>query len=79
MNILIDALILGIMALCCIAGYKNGFVKTVISFLKNIVALVVAGFYSAKLGQFFYDKFLRTLLLIKLQTGLVRIPRKILT
>lgn len=59
MNILIDALIIGIMALCCIAGYKNGFVKTVISFLKNIVALIVAGFYSAKLGQFFYDKFFK--------------------
>ncbi len=59
MNILIDALLVGIMALCCIAGYKNGFVKTVISFFKNIVALVAAALYSAKLGHFFYEKFFK--------------------
>lgn len=59
MNILIDALILGIFAICCIAGYKNGFVKTVVSFLKNIVALLIASFFSARVGQLFYEKFFK--------------------
>ena len=56
MNILIDALIIGIMALCCIAGYKNGFVKTVIAFCKNIVALILAAALSTHVGQILYDK-----------------------
>ena len=57
MNILIDALIIGIMALCCIAGYKNGFVKTVINFLKNIIALVLASVFSHRVGLFLYERF----------------------
>lgn len=57
MNILIDAIIVGIFLLCCVAGYRNGFVKTIIAFLKNIVALVVAGMFSLRLGQILYDKF----------------------
>lgn len=56
MNILIDVLIIGIALLTCITGYKNGFVKTVISFFKNIIALIVAGLYSSKLGAILYEK-----------------------
>ncbi len=56
MNILIDALIVGIFVMCCVAGYKNGFVKTVISFLKNIIAIVVAAILSSRVGLFLYEK-----------------------
>lgn len=61
MNILIDALIVGIFVLCCITGYKNGFVKTVISFLKNIIALVVSVLFSSRVGLFLYEKVFKSI------------------
>ena len=61
MNILIDALILAIFVFTCIAGYKNGFVKTVISFLKNIIALVFAVLFSSRVGLFLYDNFFKSI------------------
>lgn len=56
MNILIDAFILAIFVFTCIAGYKNGFVKTVLAFLKNIIALILSVLFSSSVGLFLYDK-----------------------
>lgn len=56
MNIIIDAFLIAILLFTSLAGYKNGFVKTVISFLKNIIALIAAGFYSERVGGFLYEK-----------------------
>lgn len=59
MNILIDGLIIGIMLTCCVWGYKSGFIKMAVSFLKNIVALVVASMFATRLGAFLYASFFK--------------------
>lgn len=59
MNILIDALLVAILVFTAAASYRRGFVKTAVKFLKNIVALIVAGIYSTKLGEYLYEKFFK--------------------
>ncbi len=59
MNILIDALLIAILVFTSLAGYKNGFVKTVLAFFKNIIALVVAGIFSERVGSFLYERFFK--------------------
>lgn len=55
MNILIDVIIVAIALVCCISGYKNGFVKMIINFFKNIIALIVAAVFCSKLGAVLYN------------------------
>lgn len=55
MNILIDGLIIGIFAGCCVWGYKSGFVKMTVNFFKNIVAIVIASLFASKVGSLLYD------------------------
>ncbi len=59
MNFLIDGLILLIFITFCVVGYKNGFIKMLISFLKNIIALIVASVFSTRVGAFLYEKFFK--------------------
>ena len=61
MNFLVDFILLAIVVLFAVAGFKKGFVKTLISSAKKIVAFVVATTFSSRLGawlkeQFFMEK-----------------------
>ena len=59
MNFLIDGLIIAIALTCCIWGYKNGFVKTVVNFFKNIFAIIIAAIFSSRVGALLYDFFFK--------------------
>lgn len=61
MNFLVDFILLAIIILFTISGFKKGFVKTLISGVKNVVAFIVAFNFSSALGawlkkQFFMEK-----------------------
>jgi len=61
MKFLVDFLLILIIVGFTVYGIRKGFIKTAVSFLKNIVAFVVAYMFSSKLGgwlkeQFFMEK-----------------------
>ncbi len=59
MNFLIDIIIITIFLGTCVWGYKNGFIKAFLSCVKNIAAILIASFFSTKLGTIIYDVFLK--------------------
>ncbi len=59
MNFLVDGLIIGIFIACCIWGFKSGLVKMAVSFLKNIIAIIVATIFASRLGALFYEWFFK--------------------
>ncbi len=61
MNFLVDGLIIAIFVTCCIWGFKSGFVKMVVSFLKNIIAIIIATIFASRLGSFLYELFFKKL------------------
>lgn len=61
MNFLVDFVLLAIVIFFTVTGFRKGFVKTVISGVKNVVAFIVAFTFSSELGawlkeQFFMEK-----------------------
>ena len=58
MSIVIDILLIVIAVSAMIAGYKNGLVKTVLSFARSIVAAIVAYAFTPYLSPFFYNSFI---------------------
>lgn len=59
MNFLIDGLMVAIVAACCVWGFKNGFVRMVVHFFKNIIALIVASVFTSRVGAFLYQQFFK--------------------
>lgn len=55
MNILIDGLIIAIFVACAIGGYKSGFVKMAVRFLKNLIAIAVASVFASRIGAILYN------------------------
>ena len=55
MNAVLDIIIVGLLIFCVFLGYKNGFVKTVMSFLSFIIAFVMAKTFSPSLSDFIYS------------------------
>ncbi len=58
MSIIVDILLIVIAVSALIAGYKSGFVKTILSFARSIVAVIVAYAFTPYLSQIFYDSFI---------------------
>lgn len=57
MNFLVDFILLAIVILFAISGFKKGFVKTIISGLKNVAAFIVAFNFSSRLGSWLKEQF----------------------
>ena len=57
MKLLIDIILLGIIIGFMVVGYRKGFVKTVLSCLKNIVAFFIAFKFSSLLAKWLKDQF----------------------
>ncbi len=57
MNFLVDFILLAIVILFTIAGFRKGFVKTIISGVKNVVAFIVAFKFSSLLGAWLKEQF----------------------
>ncbi len=58
MGIVIDILLIVIAVAAVIAGYKNGFVKTVLAFARSIVAAIVAYAFTPYLSSVIYNGFM---------------------
>lgn len=58
MSIIIDFILIIIGVSAVITGYKNGLMKTVLSFARSIVALIVAYAFTPYLSSVFYDSFI---------------------
>lgn len=58
MALVIDLLIAAICIFVVIRAYKNGFVKSVMSLVRGIVALVAAYAFTPTLAELIYDRFL---------------------
>ena len=59
MNAVLDIIIVGILICCVFLGYKNGFVKTVMSFLSFIIAFIMARTFSPALSDFIYSSWIK--------------------
>ena len=57
MKLLIDIILFGIIVGFMVVGYKKGFVKTILSCLKNVIAFVVAFTFSSQLAKWLKDQF----------------------
>ncbi len=57
MNIIIDAILLIIIAICLLSGYMNGFVKTVIKLISGVAAFIIAFIVSPIVSGLIYDLF----------------------
>lgn len=58
MSLIIDVLLAVIAVSALVAGYKNGLVKTVLSLVRSIVAVLVAYAFTPYLAPVFYDSFI---------------------
>lgn len=61
MNFLIDAVMVAIAVACCVWGFKNGFVRMVVHFFKNIIALIVASVFTSRVGALLYQQFFKNI------------------
>ncbi|MBQ9976766.1 MAG: CvpA family protein [Clostridia bacterium] len=57
MNFLVDLVLLLLIVGFAVAGFKKGFVKTLITGFKNIAAFAVAWMFSSRLGEWLKDQF----------------------
>lgn len=62
MNFIVDGIIAALVVGCCIWGFKNGFVEMVVNFCKNILAMIIAGLFTKKVGLLLYKHFFKDLL-----------------
>ncbi len=58
MSIVIDLILIIIGVSAVVTGYRNGLVKTVLSFARSIVTLIVAYAFTPYLAPVFYDSFI---------------------
>lgn len=58
MSIIIDILLVVIAVSTVVTGYKNGLVKSVLSFVRSVVAALVAYAFTPYLAPMFYDSFI---------------------
>ncbi len=57
MKFLIDIILFGIIVGFMVVGYRKGFVKTILSCLKNVIAFLVAFNFSSQLARWLKDQF----------------------
>ena len=57
MNFLVDFVLIAIIAFFTIASYRKGFVKTLVSGVKNVVAFAVAYAFAPRLGDWLKQQF----------------------
>ena len=59
MNAVLDIIIVCIIIFCVFIGYKNGFVKTVMSFLSFVIAFIMARTFSQSLSSYIYSNWIK--------------------
>jgi len=59
MNAFLDIIIVGLIILCVALGYRNGFVKTVMSFLAFIIAFFMAKTFSPPFSSYIYSNYVK--------------------
>ena len=58
MSIVFDLIILTVIALCILSGWKNGFVKSLMEFASSILAFFAALFFTPYLGAYICENYL---------------------
>ncbi len=57
MSLLLDVILIVIMAMCVVYGYKNGFFKSIMNLVSGIVSVIVAYTFTPALGAWLNAKF----------------------
>lgn len=59
MNAVLDIIIIGIIIFCVAMGFKNGFIKSIMSFLSFIIAFFMAKTFSPSLSDYMYSSWIK--------------------